>query len=338
MNNNVQTINISTSTIFRIILILLSLIFLYLIRDILLIVFVSVIIAAAINGPVSWLQNRRVPRLLGVVFIYLLLFLLFALVITLIFPSLAEQIKQLTTILPDFTEKLGVGFEEIRERFGVEGNLESILRRVSQGLSQATSNVFGTIVNVFGGLFSAVVVLVISFYLAVQERGVKRFLVSLTPNEHQRYVADLIERIQKKIGGWLRGQLLLMAIVGFLIFLGLYFLGIKYALTLALLAGLLEIIPYIGPVFAAIPAIILAFFQSPFLALLVIILFIVVQQLENYLIVPQVMRKAVGLSPIIVIVTMLIGAKLAGILGIILAVPLTAAIAEVFKDIQEARS
>lgn len=315
-----------------------SLIFLYLIRDILLIVFVSVIIAAAINGPVSWLQNRRVPRLLGVVFIYLLLFLLFALVITLIFPSLAEQIKQLTTILPDFTEKLGVGFEEIRERFGVEGNLESILRRVSQGLSQATSNVFGTIVNVFGGLFSAVVVLVISFYLAVQERGVKRFLVSLTPNEHQRYVADLIERIQKKIGGWLRGQLLLMAIVGFLIFLGLYFLGIKYALTLALLAGLLEIIPYIGPVFAAIPAIILAFFQSPFLALLVIILFIVVQQLENYLIVPQVMRKAVGLSPIIVIVTMLIGAKLAGILGIILAVPLTAAIAEVFKDIQEARS
>jgi predicted PurR-regulated permease PerM len=338
VNNNVQTINISTSTIFRIILILLFLIFLYLIRDILLIVFVSVIIAAAINGPVSWLQDRRVPRLLGVVFIYLLLFLLIALVATLVFPSLAEQIKQLTTILPDFMEKLGVGFKEFREHYGVESSLGSILNRVSQGLSQATSNVFGTIVNIFGGLFSAVVVLVISFYLAVQERGVKRFLVSLTPNEHQGYVSDLIERIQKKIGGWLRGQLLLMVVVGFLIFLGLYFLGVKYALTLALIAGLLEIIPYIGPVFAAIPAIILAFFQSPFLALLVIILFIVVQQLENYLIVPQVMRKTVGLNPIIVIVVMLIGAKLAGILGIILAVPLTAAVAEVFKDIQKERS
>jgi predicted PurR-regulated permease PerM len=333
--NQSQTINISTSTILRVIVILLGLLFLYLIRDILLIVFVAVIIAAAINGPVSWLQRHKVPRLLGVIFIYLLLLLLLALIVSLIFPPLAEQIKQLTVYFPGFMEKIGLSVQEWWGEHKIEGNLQGLLDKISNKLSQATSSVFGTIIGLFGGLFSAVIVLVISFYLAVQEKGVKRFLVSLTPQEHQHYLIDLIERIQNKIGGWLRGQLLLMFIVGFLIFVGLHFLGVKYALTLALIAALLEIIPYVGPILAAIPAVILGFAQAPLLALLIILLYIVVQQLENYVIVPQVMRKTVGLNPIVIIVVMLIGAKLAGVLGLILSVPLTAAIVEFLKDLQK---
>jgi predicted PurR-regulated permease PerM len=129
-----------------------------------------------------------------------------------------------------------------------------------------------------------------------------------------------------------------MFIVGCLTYIGLYFLGIKYALTLALVAALLEIIPYIGPILAAIPAVILGFAQSPFLALLVILLFVVIQQLENYIIVPQVMKKTVGLNPIVIIIVMLIGAKLAGVIGIILAVPVAAAVAEFLKDIRKESS
>ncbi|MFH1460913.1 MAG: AI-2E family transporter [Patescibacteria group bacterium] len=333
--NNSQTINISTSTIFRVIAILLALVFLYLIRDILLIVFVAVVIASAINGPVSWLQKHRVPRLLGVIFIYLLLLLVLALIITLIFPPLAEQVKQLAANFPDFMEKIGLSVQEWWGKYKIEGDLQTFLSKIGNSLSQATSSVFGTIINLFGGLFSAMIVLVISFYLAVQEKGVKRFLVSLTPQEHQHYLSDLIERIQSKIGSWLRGQLLLMLIIGVLTYVGLYFLGVKYALTLALIACLLEIIPYLGPILAGIPAVILGFTQSPFLALLVIILYIVIQQLENYVIAPQVMKRAVGLSPIIIIIAMLIGAKLAGILGLILSVPVTAAIVEFLKDLEK---
>ncbi len=333
--NNSQTINISTSTIFRTILILLALVFLYLIRDILIVVFVAVIIAAAINGPVSWLQRHKIPRILGVIFIYLFILFFLALIVTLIFPPLAEQIKQLALYFPEFMEKIGLSVQEWWANYQIEGSLQTLLDKMSNKLAQATSSVFGTIIDLFGGLFSAIVILVISFYLAVQKKGAKKFLVSLTPSEHQSYLSNLIERIESKIGGWLRGQLLLMLIVGVLTYIGLYFLGIKYALTLALIATLLEIIPYIGPILAAIPAVILAFFQSPFLALLVVILYIVIQQLENYIIYPQVMKKAVGLNPIIIIVAMLIGAKLAGVLGIILAVPVTAAIAEFFKDFQE---
>ncbi len=335
MNNDTQNINISTSTIFRTVIILLSLAFLYLISDILLIVFVAVIIAAAINGPVSWLQRHRVPRILGVIFIYLVFILFIALIITLVFPPLAAQVKQLAVNFPGFMEKIGLNVQELWGKYQVGGNLQTLLDKFSQGLEQATASIFGTVINFFGGLFSAGVVLVISFYLAVQEKGVKKFLVSLTPTEHQHYVSDLIERIQKKIGGWLRGQLLLMLIIGILTYIGLYFLGVEYALTLALVAGLFELVPYIGPFVALVPASILAFIQSPVLALLVILLYVVIQQLENYVIVPQVMKKTVGLNPIVIIIVMLIGAKLAGVMGIVLSVPLAASIAEFVKDLQK---
>ena len=336
--NQSQTINISTSTILRAIVILLALVFLYLIRDILMIVFVAVIIAAAINGPVSWLQKNKVPRLLGVIFIYLLLLLVIGLIVTLIFPPLANEIKQLAVHFPGIVEKIGLSIQQWWQDYNLGTNLQTFLDQISNRLSQAASSVFATTVNLFGGLFSAVVILVISFYLSVQEKGAKRFLVSLTPGEHQSYLADLIDRIENKIGGWLRGQLILMLIVGLLVFIGLSVLGIKYALVLAVIATLFEIVPFIGPILAASPAVILAFFQSSFLALLVIILYIVVQQLQNYLIVPQVMKRTVGLNPVVIIIVLLVGGKLAGLLGIVLAVPAAAAIAEFLKDLQKKKA
>ncbi len=332
MNQSQQFVNITTSTLFRFILIILGIFFLYLIKDILLMVIIAIIIAAAATGPVNWLQNRRVPRLLGVVFIYLFFLLLLALVIALVIPPLGEQIKQLANVFPDFLDQISVGFQKLWGEYRLESNLQTILNKLGDKLSQATSNIFSTIIDLFGGLLSVIIILVISFYLTVQEKGIKRFFISLTPSEHQHYLSDLIDRIVIKIGGWLRGQLLIMLVIAILTFIGLKFLGIKYALILALIAGILEIIPYIGPILAAIPAVILAFIQSPLLALLVIALYVVVQQLENYVIYPQVMKKTVGLNPIIIIIVMLIGAKLAGILGIILAVPLTASIAEILKD------
>jgi len=336
--NQSQTINISTSTILRAIVILLALVFLYLIRDILMIVFVAVIIAAAINGPVSWLQKNKVPRLLGVIFIYLLLLLVIGLIVTLIFPPLANEIKQLAVHFPGIVEKIGLSIQQWWQDYNLGTNLQTFLDQISNRLSQAASSVFATTVNLFGGLFSAVVILVISFYLSVQEKGAKRFLVSLTPGEHQSYLADLIDRIENKIGGWLRGQLILMLIVGLLVFIGLSVLGIKYALVLAVIAALFEIVPFIGPILAASPAVILAFFQSSFLALLVIILYIVVQQLQNYLIVPQVMKRTVGLNPVVIIIVLLVGGKLAGLLGVVLAVPAAAAIAEFLKDLQKKKA
>jgi len=137
------------------------------------------------------------------------------------------------------------------------------------------------------------------------------------------------------MGRWFQGQLLLGVIVGVLVYLGLWILNVRFALLLAIIAGVLELVPYIGPVLAAIPGVILALFQGPFLlAVWVLLLYIVVQQLENYLIVPLVMKKAVGLNPVVVIIALLIGGKLAGVIGILLAVPAAAVLAEFFRDIK----
>lgn len=329
-----RIINVSTSAVFRVIAVLVGLIFLYLIRDIVMMVFVSVVVAAAVSGPVNWLQKRKVPRLLGVVFIYLIILLLISFVFSLVLPPLTVQIKQLANHFPEMMEKIGLSINQWWGQYKIESSLQTIISQVGLRLTQATSGFFATIINLFGGLFSTIVVLVISFYLALQEKGVKTFLLSLTPEPHKAYASSLIERIQSKIGGWMRGQLLLMLIIGILTYIGLLFLGVKYALLLALIAGFLEIIPYIGPIIATIPGVILAFIQSPFLALFVLLLYIIIQQLENYVITPQVMKKAVGLNPITIIIVMLIGAKLAGVLGIILSVPLAAAGAEVLKDMK----
>lgn len=327
-----RSINISTSTILRFILIILGLVFLYLIRDILLLLFLSLIIAAAADGPVDWLARHKVRRIFGAAIVYLLAFLVLALFAYLVFPPLAGQIKSLATDLPRYISGLGANVEIFQQKFGVHP-FQKFLEEASVRLSNISSNIIGAAINIFGGIFSAGIVLVISIYLVIQDVDIKNFLSTVTPPHNRAYVFSLVSRIQSKLGGWLRGQFILMAVMGTLVYIGLTLLGVKFALTLALFAGLMEIIPYIGPIIAATPAIILALLQSPFLALLVLGLFVLAQQMENYLIVPQIMKRAVGLNPLVIIISMIIGGKLAGILGIAIAVPMAATLSVFLSDI-----
>jgi len=331
-----KTINISNSTIIRALLIIIAAIFIYLLRDILLIAVVSVIIASALSEPANWLQKHKVPRLLGVVFIYLLIILILAAAVSLITPLLAEQIGQLADNFPAYLDKIGL----VWGRYNLGENFQIFLKGLDLKLSQAASGALSAIISILGGFFSAIVILFISFYLTVQENGIKEFFISLIPLARRSSISDLAERIEKKVGGWriekkvggwLRGQVILMVLVGLLTYLGLRLLNVRYALTLGLLAGILEIIPYIGPILSAVPGIILGFIQSPFLALLVLIVYVVIQQLEGYVLTPQIMKKAVGLNPLVIILVIMIGFKLVGILGVVLSIPLTAAIVEVFK-------
>ena len=166
----------------------------------------------------------------------------------------------------------------------------------------------------------------------------EKFLRIITPLRSEKYIIDLWKRSQRKIGYWMQGQLLLGIVVGVLVYLGLMILGIQNALILAVLAGVLEIIPYFGPILSAIPAIFIGFTTGGLkMGLLILGLFIIIQQFENHLIYPLVVKKVVGVSPIIVILALIIGAKLAGFLGIILSVPVTAALMEFVEDVQRDR-
>jgi predicted PurR-regulated permease PerM len=179
-------------------------------------------------------------------------------------------------------------------------------------------------------------VVVFSFYFAVEETGVDDFLRIVTPVKHEAYVLDLWRRSQDKIGKWMQGQLILAAIVGLLLFLGLTILGIKYALLLAVLAGVFELIPVFGQILAAIPGVIIAFTSGGVTeALLVMGLYVVVQQFEANLIYPVVVKKVVGVPPLLVILALLVGFKLFGFLGVLLSVPIAAAIQELVADVDK---
>lgn len=330
------SLDIPASAIFRVVLILLGLWFLWFVRDILLFLIVAIIIASALEPLAARLASYRIPRPLSVLVVYVVVLAVIGGIASAILPPLAAEVRELAGVLPDvyerFTRLLGglgvvIGTPEVIE------NLRTGLLNLGEFLATSAAGLFTTTRTVFGGVLSVFLVFVVSFYLVVNRNGLVSFIKSLTPSEHQVYVLGLVERAQRKVSRWAGAQLILGVIVGILVYLGLWGLGVKYALALALLAGFLELIPVIGPIISAVPAALVGFTQSPLVGLLVILLYLVVQQLENHVLVPLIMRRAIGLNPLITILAILIGAKLAGFLGILLAVPVTTMLAVFLSDL-----
>src|SRR3989344_1542035 len=202
----------------------------------------------------------------------------------------------------------------------------------------AFGNVLTAIAAIFGGVLSFVLIILFSFYFAIIETGVDEFLRVIAPRQYQAYVLDLWKRSRQKIGLWMQGQLLLRLIIGVLVYLILTILGIKHALLLAVIAALFELIPVFGPILAAIPAVLIGFVDGGAIkGVMVIGVYVLLQQFENHLIYPLVVTKVVGVSPLLVILALIIGAELAGFLGILLSVPVAATIQELVKDLRERR-
>lgn len=331
------TIEITTGTIFRAILLALFLVFLYLLRDILAIFILAVVIASAIEPIAHWGSQRRIPRVLMVIAIYLAAFGFLSLSFYIIIPTL------LTEFL-DFIHRVPSGWvtaTDVQTLFGfapnlpenISGVLTQLVVTLQSYLEKFTAGFFGATAAIFGGAFSLVLVVIISFYLSVQEHGIEKFLQIVTPGKYEKYILDLWMRSQIKIGRWLQGQVLLCVLVGMLVFIGLTILGVKYALMLAILAAILELLPIFGPIIAALPAIGVAFLQSPSLVLMVVGLYVIIQQFENHLIYPVVVKKIVGVPSLLVIIAMIVGAKLGGLWGMLLAVPVSAVLFEFLNDL-----
>jgi predicted PurR-regulated permease PerM len=330
-------IEISTASIVKAIAIVLFFIFLYLLKDVFLVFLFALVIASAISPFANWLDEKRFPRLLGVLLLYLVIFILLVFVLSMVVPVFSDDLAQLTTTIPIFVEKVSLSLENVQQEspqyLDFISEIQNILETFSVYLQQSSQSVISLVVGIFGGVFSFIAVLVISFYLAVMKKGIESFLKAVVPKNYEAYVTGLWKRAEIKVGLWLQGQLLLALIVGLTVYIGLSLMGIKFALILGLLALALEIIPMVGPVLAAIPAIILAFMQSPSLGLWVLAFYVLVQQLENHILVPVVLGKTIGVNPVVVIVALLIGAKLAGIPGMILSVPVATIIVEIFDDL-----
>lgn len=307
------------------------------IANIILALFVSILFAAALDPTIDYFEKRRVPRSVSVVLIFIFMLSVLGFFISQLIPLVASQLFELARSLSGILNKLiapesdFIFSEAIRNFFADAigaNNTELFLDQLTTNLESLGSQLqaiagdtFVAIKKVFNGILNFFLVLILTFFIAVDEKGVDKFFLSLFPSKHGTYIVEKTEAVKLKVGMWLRGQVILMVIM-FLIFWLVYsLLGLDYALTLAMMAGIGELIPVLGVFIAAVPALLVAFNHSPWLMLWTLIITLVIQQIEGNLLVPLVMKKAVGLSPIIVILAMLVGFQVLGVLGAIIAVP-----------------
>lgn len=316
-------IEISLKTIFFTVLFLILIYFLFTIRDIILLMFISLICMSALSPLVDRLEQKRIPRAAAIMFFYVLIWGFISFGVAALIPPLVEQTNRIIKILPQGIEQITKG----KYNFQI---FEPQLNALPQQLLQIA-------VMAFNNILSLLTFMVILFYLIMERANLKHYLTFLFGNNDQeKHAETFVNKLEQKLGSWVRGQLTLMLIIGVMSYIGLMFLGIEFAIPLAFLAGLLEIVPNIGPTVAAIPAILVALGHSPVLALATAALYFLIQQLENSFIVPKIMSKAVGLSPLVVIISLLIGWTLAGIAGAVLAVPAVLLLEMVVNDIYRA--
>lgn len=344
-----NTINISTSTIVRFFLIGFAAALIFYIHDIIVIVLAAVIIASAIEPFARRLERLKLGRVGAVIFAYLVIAAVFVGIIYLLMPVLLKDFSAYLGNLPAYLNYAqawipdkGSGILEssatLQKFSSTSFSLSQTLSTLSASFENLSEGFVRSVSALFGGVLSFTLIVVLSFYLSVQKDGVADFLRLITPTRHEKYILDLWRRSQEKIAYWMQGQLLLGVTVGVLVYLSLTIAGIQHALLLALLAAVFEIIPVFGPILSAVPGILVGFTQGgTTLALIVAGAYLLIQQFENHLFYPLVVKKLVGISPIVVILAMVVGAKFAGILGIILAVPLSTILMEYLRDKQKDR-
>lgn len=332
------TFDISWSAILKVVAVILAIFLLYLVRSIFAIFIVSLVLAALIDPLADWFAKRRIPRALAVLLIYIVLLGSMSLVVTLLVPPLIEQSDQLVKKMAAYIGDLLGRVSSLRDLAiskGFAANGEDALSSLQAGLPKALSGVYSTLTGFFGGLVTLILILVLTFYMVVESDALKKFFKSIAPEKYQPHLVGLFTRAQHKIGSWMRGVLVLSVIVGVFIYAGLTILGVKYALVIGILAGLTEMIPYFGPVISSIPAVFLALSQSPVKGAMVVALFILCHQLENHVLVPKIMQKAVGINPVLSILAMGVGFQLAGFFGILLAIPTATALSVFVADFIE---
>lgn len=335
--------SITTGTIIRFFGILVVLALLYYMSDVLLVILAAVVLASAMEPIVRRLKRYHLHRVVAVVLIYLGIAAVIAGIVVFFLPMVVNDTVSFLDAVPKTIsldslwnpagDVVGQGASSVSSHLF---SLSDLAKGLQDFLVGTSDSAVQTVSMIFGGMLSLILILVLSFYLAAQEEGVDDFLRIITPVKHYDYIIDLWKRSQRKIGLWLQGQVLLGIIIGLLVYLVLMVVGIPHALLLAVLAALLEIIPVFGPIVSAVPAILIAFTnRGAGVGFLIAGLYLIIHQFENHLFYPLVVKKIVGISPIVVIIALVIGAKLAGVLGALIAVPLSAAFMEYIHDIEK---
>lgn len=316
-------IDISVMSVLKVLAVLGGIYLLFLIREVIVLLFIVAILVITFR-PVVRNWSKRIGKPLSILSLVLILLLFLAGFIYIIIPPFIEQTTQLANSLPDLITKSSYIRSHIPE-------IEKVISTIAQSLGGLTGGFITFTASVFGGMVSFFTIIILTIYFLADDKIFRNFR-TLIPKNRESEFANLIDKITVKIGEWLRGQLLLGLIIGVCVYIGLSLIGVKYALVLAIISGVLEFIPIIGPIISGALAALISLAISPLTAVIVVVFYVLLSQVENTLIVPKIMQKAIGLPPAIIIIAILIGGKILGILGALLAVPIAAIL---FVIIQE---
>jgi len=342
-----QIISISTGTIIRTVFVLIGFFVAWYTRGVLLIIALSIIIASFVAVVANSLKRRfGWSRPFVVIITYLIGLVLLGLLLYFVIPLLGDQVSaladQITKVLPNneyvqsfkqngLADKAALLFQGLSH----DASVSQVLTGAKGVAGSLSSGILGSIGNVFSVVVQFALVLIISFFLAMQEKSIETFIRTIAPARYEDYIVGLWERTEKKIARWMQGQLMLGLFVGLTAYIILTLFGVKYALVLAILSGILELIPY-GITFAVIPAAAVALFNNgASVALGVLISFIAIQQFENYVLVPVLFKKMIGVPPLVVILALLMGGAIGGFVGLILAMPVAVLVLEILDDVYE---
>lgn len=313
------------------------------VSDFIVALLVAVVLASSAEMPVKLMSKWGIPRAFAVAIIFLALIALVISVAVIFLPPLADDLARFVRTLPQILDSVRIfgrdmGFKDLSvavqdlSKDISKGQILSIIKSAFFG----SSGFFATTSAVVHGVVNLILTFVLAFYLALEENGVKKFLRLVTPKAHETYIEDLWARAQKKIGLWMQGQLLLSLFVALLVYVPNLILGMPYAALLAVLAFVGELIPMVGLTLAMIPAFFIAYTHGGMSLLLIIaVIYLVISQLESHVLYPRIMNKLVGVPSVIVIIALVIGAKLAGIWGVLLSVPVASVFMELAGDVQK---
>lgn len=317
---NEKILDISWGTIVKIFTAAVVFLVLYSIRDILIWFIFALTISLLFEPAIGFLQKRRAPRILAVVLLYVAIFGIFSILIYLMVPIFATEIEKFINFFPEYFGKISpliasLGFETF-------SNLEMFLKTFQGTLQGMGENIFNTLFSLFGGVFTTLFVIVVAMFLSLEDRAVEKALILLFPKKYEVQAINIWQKCQKKVSGWFGGRLIGCIFVGVASYIAFLIFGVKYPFTLALFSGVFNFVPYVGPVITGLILFLIVFPVSVVKGILAVVALVIIQEIENNIISPILMKKLVGLPPVLVLLSLVIGGKLWGFMGAVLAIPL----------------
>jgi len=332
-----QTLDISWNAIFKIFVAIFVFYFIYLARNIALWFFFGLAISVLLDPAINFMRKLRVPKMLAIVFVYVSIFGLLGILVYLTAPIFMMELKEFSSYLPSYLTKIS----PILSQLGIDlsAGFSDITTTLIGGLEQSSKGVINALIAFFGGLSSTVIILTISFFLSLEDRGPEKFLAFISPQKYKDNIVSFFEKAQTKVAGWFGARIIACIFVGIGSFIVFYIFDIEYSLLLALMSGILNFIPYIGPLSMAILLVVFVMVSSGswLITLYVLLAIWAVQAIENNLLTPFLMKKMIDLPPVLVLISLLLGAKIFGFLGTIFIVPIAGILYEFIKEIIEKR-